>query len=136
MDKLLTHILLSLFIKDKRRTKMVVDVLFGDNIPKTVNKPKVVKTINPKVINTVKVIKNEEVIKPKPINNKRDEIIDAINYLKSKKRKTKEDKDKIQMLEVILKSSRINIMRDYNYSLILPFISFTTDFIHNYILPL
>jgi NTP pyrophosphatase (non-canonical NTP hydrolase) len=38
----------------------------------------------------------------------RDEIIDAINYLKSKKRKTKEDKDKIQMLEVILKSSRIN----------------------------
>ena len=108
MDKLLAHILLSLFIKDKRRTKMVVDVLFGNNIPKTVNKPKVVKTVTPKVINTVKVIKNEEVIKPKPINNKRDEIIDAINYLKSKKRKTKEDKDKIQMLEVILKSSRIN----------------------------
>ena len=106
MDKLLAHILLSLFIKDKRRTKMVVDVLFGDNIPKVVNTPKVIKKVTP--IKTIKVVKNEEVIKPNPINNKRDEIIDAINYLKSKKRKTKEDKDKIQMLEVILKSSRIN----------------------------
>jgi hypothetical protein len=38
------------------------------------------------------------------VNNKQQEIIDAIGYLKNKPRKTKEDKEKIQMLEVILKS--------------------------------
>ena len=38
------------------------------------------------------------------VNDKQKEIMDAIGYLKSKPKKTKEDKDKIQMLEVILKS--------------------------------
>jgi hypothetical protein len=38
------------------------------------------------------------------VNDKQKEIMDAITYLKSKPKKTKEDKDKIQMLEVILKS--------------------------------
>ena len=38
------------------------------------------------------------------LNDKQKEVMDAIDYLKSKKRKTKEDKDKIQMLEVIMKS--------------------------------
>lgn len=38
------------------------------------------------------------------VNGKQKEIMDAIGYLKRKPRKTKEDKDKIQMLEVILKS--------------------------------
>lgn len=38
------------------------------------------------------------------VNNKQQEIMDAIGYLKSKPKKTKDDRDKIQMLEVILKS--------------------------------
>ena len=38
------------------------------------------------------------------VNNKQQEIINAIGYLKSKPKKTKDDRDKIQMLEVILKS--------------------------------
>jgi hypothetical protein len=37
-------------------------------------------------------------------NDKRKEVLDAIQYLKNKENKTKADKDKIQMLEVILKS--------------------------------
>jgi hypothetical protein len=65
-----------------------MDILFGNEI--------------------TKVVKDEVVNKPKPVNNKRDEIMDAINYLKSKSKKTKDDREKIQMLEVILKSARIN----------------------------
>ncbi len=38
------------------------------------------------------------------VNDKQKEIMDAIGYLKSKPKKTKDDRDKIQMLEVILKS--------------------------------
>jgi hypothetical protein len=71
---------------------MIVDVLYNDkprNITsKTqgVRKPAPVKEIVPVV------------------NTKQKEIMDAIGYLKSKPKKTKDDKDKIQMLEVILKS--------------------------------
>jgi hypothetical protein len=65
-----------------------MDILFGNEI--------------------TKVVKDEVVNKPKLVNNKRDEIMDAINYLKSKSKKTKDDREKIQMLEVILKSARVN----------------------------
>ena len=69
-----------------------MDVLYGEK-PKTiasktkrVRKPAPVKEVTPVV------------------NSKQQEIMDAIGYLKSKPKKTKEDRDKIQMLEVILKS--------------------------------
>ena len=88
MDKLVVQIFLWLFVNDRTRIKRAMDILFGDEI--------------------TKVVKDEVVNKPKPVNNKRDEIMDAINYLKGKAKKTKDDRGKIQMLEVILKSARIN----------------------------
>jgi hypothetical protein len=88
MDKLVVHIFLWLFVDDKDRIRRALDILFGNN--------------------DIKVVKDKEVVKPNPTNNKRDEIMDAINYLKGKSKKTKDDRDKIQMLEVILKSARIN----------------------------
>ena len=69
---------------------MVMDVLYSEK---------------PKVITAKTVGVKKTVSKPAPVvNDKQKEIMDAIAYLKSKPRKTKEDKDKIQMLEVILKS--------------------------------
>ena len=88
MDKLVVYIFLWLFVDDRTRIKRAMDILFGNEI--------------------TKVVKDEVVNKPKPVNNKRDEIMDAINYLKGKTKKTKDDRGKIQMLEVILKSARIN----------------------------
>ena len=88
MDKLVVYIFLWLFVDDRTRIKRAMDILFGNEI--------------------TKVVKDEVVNKPKPVNNKRDEIMDAINYLKGKAKKTKDDRGKIQMLEVILKSARIN----------------------------
>jgi hypothetical protein len=86
MDKLIVHIFLWLFIDDKNKLKRAMDILFGNEEPK--------------------VVTPEVIVKPKPVNNKRDEVMDAIKYLKSKSTKTKQDREKIQMLEVILKSGR------------------------------
>ena len=92
MDKILTYLLILAITKDERKAKMVMDVLYND-------KP---KTITSK---TKGVRKPATVKKTAPVvNDKQKEIMDAIGYLKSKPKKTKEDKDKIQMLEVILKS--------------------------------
>jgi hypothetical protein len=90
MDKILTYLLILAITKDERKTKMVMDVLYGE-------KPKAITAKTAGVRKTIN--------KPAPVvNDKQKEIMDAIAYLKSKPKKTKEDKDKIQMLEVILKS--------------------------------
>lgn len=90
MDKILTYLLILAITKDERKAKMVMDVLYGEKPKTIVTKTKGVKKIAPKV---------EPVV-----NDKQKEIMDAIDYLKSKPKKTKEDRDKIQMLEVILKT--------------------------------
>lgn len=67
-----------------------MDVLYNEKPKTIVAKTKGVKKVSPKV---------EPVV-----NEKQKEVMDAIAYLKSKPKKTKEDRDKIQMLEVIIKS--------------------------------
>ena len=39
-------------------------------------------------------------------NTKKDEILDSLNYLKNKKVKTKQDKDSIYSLEMVLKNMK------------------------------
>ncbi len=92
MDKILTYLFILAITKDERKAKMIMDVLYDE-------KPKAITS------------KTNGVRKPVPVkelapvvNNKQQEIMDAIGYLKSKPKKTKDDRDKIQMLEVILKS--------------------------------
>ena len=71
---------------------MLMDVLYNEKPKTTVTKTKSVR--KPTTVKETTPV----------VNSKQKEIMDAIGYLKSKPRKTKEDKDKIQMLEVILKS--------------------------------
>ena len=92
MDKILTYLLILAITKDEKKAEMIVDVLYND-------KPRNITS------------KTQGVKKPVPVkelapvvNNKQQEIMDAIGYLNSKPQKTKDDRDKIQMLEVILKS--------------------------------
>lgn len=87
MKRIVTHLLLLLIIKDEKKVKGILDILYGNDIPQTEKKGKT--TI---------------VREPARNQSKRDEIIDAINYIKSKPRKTKADKDKLHLLEVVLKS--------------------------------
>ena len=78
--------------KDETKAKMVMDILYNKKPQETKLKTQgVKKVVKPQVSEPV-------------VNGKQKEIMDAIVYLKNKPKKTKEDKDKIQMLEVILKS--------------------------------
>ena len=92
MDKILTYLLILAVTKDERKAKMVMDVLYNE-------KPKTIASKTKSVRKTAPVKETAPVV-----NSKQQEIMDAIGYLKSKPKKTKEDRDKIQMLEVILKS--------------------------------
>jgi hypothetical protein len=96
MDKILTYLLILAITKDERKAKMLMDVLYNEKPKTTVTKTKSVR----KPATKPATVKETAPV----VNSKQKEIMDAIGYLKSKPRKTKEDKDKIQMLEVILKS--------------------------------
>ena len=95
MDKILTYLLILAITKDERKAKMVMNVLYDR--PNTIASK--TNGVRKSVTTNVPVKENTPVM-----SDKQREVMDAITYLKSKKRKTKEDKDKIQMLEVIMKS--------------------------------
>jgi hypothetical protein len=97
MKKLLTSLFLQMVFKNVNTTKKLMDIIFDET-----KSPKVVKT---KIVKTPVKFKKEFVInQTEPVNSKKQELMDAIQFLKNKTIKTKVDKDKIQMLEVILKS--------------------------------
>jgi hypothetical protein len=48
--------------------------------------------------------KQMNVVGVQSVPNKKQEIVDSLNYLKSKKVKTKQDKDSIYSLEMVLKN--------------------------------
>jgi len=88
MERLLTYIFLWFFVDDNKRIKRALSILFDEQ---------------PEEMTKVAVAERKEVV-IKKTNSKRDEVIDAIKYLRDKTNKTKQDRDKIQMLEVILKN--------------------------------
>jgi len=91
MKKLLVHLFILAIIRDEKKAQMIVDIIY-DKTP-VIAKDEQVVAIRGKVSNVM--------VQP---NDKRKEVLDAIQFLKNKENKTKADKDKIQMLEVILKS--------------------------------
>lgn len=94
--------------------KMLVDLIksliFDEEVVKP--KPKVkrntaTKKPRAKTVQPVKKIV-KEVPKPrsKKPKSKKDEILEALDYMKSKKGKTKKDKESIYMLEMVLKNMK------------------------------
>lgn len=96
MKKLLTTLFLQAVFKDVKTTKALVDIIFNEN-----TEPKVVKN---RVVNKSLPIKPSVVPKVGGISDKKQEVLDAIQFLKNKEKKTKVDREKIQMLEVVLKT--------------------------------
>ena len=90
MKKLLTHLLILALIRNEKKAQMIVDIIYDVNTPEI--KEKVGK------------IQNGSVKSSAPNNDKKREVMEAIQFLKNKETKTKADRDKIQMLEVILKT--------------------------------
>ena len=90
MKKLLTHLLILALIRNEKKAQMIVDIIYD------------VKT--PEIKEKVDKMQSGSLKSSSPSNDKKREVMEAIQFLKSKETKTKADRDKIQMLEVILKT--------------------------------
>jgi|APGre2960657444_1045066.scaffolds.fasta_scaffold142354_2 hypothetical protein len=108
--KTLKFLLINLFIRDHRKTLEIINGLDGTpkNIPSQKKLPKQKKVYGDMSSLLLTVEDNDDVfvepikvLKPK---SKRDELLEGLNYLKSKKIKTVKDKESIYTLELLLKS--------------------------------
>lgn len=61
-------------------------------------------TLYPNQKEVVYVDNTTSVVSVQNVKSKKDEIIDSLNYLKNKKIKTKQDKESIYSLEMVLKN--------------------------------
>jgi hypothetical protein len=109
MEKLLTSLFLLAIFKDVKTTKALVDIIYNEPPAPKVVKSKVVRKPAPipqPVVKKQMVVKKKPVVVKEvaPVSDKKREVMEAIQYLKSKGSKTKADREKIQMLEVILKT--------------------------------
>ena len=91
MKKLLKHIIILAIVRNERKAQAIIDILYDQTT--TITKDDKVVAIRCEVKNVMT-----------PPNDKRKEVLDAIQFLKNKENKTKADREKIQMLEVVLKS--------------------------------
>ena len=91
MKKVFAYIFVNIFTWDPNKSLEIVREFLNDS-PAVNNKSN-------KPVNQFSV--HNSPLKPK---NKKDEIVDSLNYLKSKPNKTKQDKDSIYTLEMILKN--------------------------------
>jgi hypothetical protein len=108
--KTLKFLLINLFIRDHRKTLEIINGLdcAPKNIPSQKKLPKQKKVYVDMSSLLLTVEDNDDVfvepikvLKPK---SKRDELLEGLNYLKSKKIKTVKDKESIYTLELLLKS--------------------------------
>lgn len=87
MEKELFRHIVFFITKSESKTNMVMDIVFPE-----------LKTERNSIVH------NE--IKKEKISTKKQEILDSLNYMKSKKTKTKKDKESIYTLEMVLKNMK------------------------------
>ena len=90
MNKILAYFLVQLVTKDSNKSMDIVRELL--NKPNKVEKNKSMTSSTPITSNSNK--------------SKNEELVSSLNYLKSKKIKTKQDKESIYTLEMILKNTK------------------------------
>jgi hypothetical protein len=99
MEKLITYTLIRLFTKnnnDAIRIFKAIDSLDKRHTPKT-TPSKVVKVVNtPKPVLPVRELH-------KPIG-KKEELLESLSYFQNKSYQTKDDKESIRMIKVMLKN--------------------------------
>ena len=66
----------------------------------------VYNTLYPKQKEVVYVDNTTSVVSVQNTKSKKDEVLDSLNYLKNKKVKTKQDKESIYSLEMVLKNMK------------------------------
>jgi hypothetical protein len=93
MYKIFKFFLIKLFAKDVQTAAKIYNLLYNSNLPSPI--PNVKKDSKTKVTPVKDV---------KPVSSKKQEILDSLSYLKSKKIQTKQDKESIYTLEMVLKN--------------------------------
>lgn len=111
--KTLRFLLINLFVRDHKKTLEIINGLdrpsdgrvldskYPDHIGNYLLSDDF-EDVTPAVKSENKSNKNEVKNSPR-VKTKRDELLDALNYLRSKPDKSKQDKDSIYTLEVLLK---------------------------------
>lgn len=108
--KTLKFLLINLFIRDHIKTLEIINGLDGtpEKTPSQKKSPKQKKVYGDMSSLLLTVEDNDDVfvepIKFSKPKSKRDELLEGLNYLKSKKIKTVKDKESIYTLELLLKS--------------------------------
>ena len=107
--KTLKFLLINLFIRDHRKTLEIINGLDGtpEKTPSQKKSPKQ-KKVYGDMSSLLLTVEDDDVfvepIKVSKPKSKRDELLEGLNYLKSKKIKTVKDKESIYTLELLLKS--------------------------------
>ena len=108
--KTLRFLLINLFIRDHIKTLEIINGLDGtpEKTPSQKKSPKQKNVYGDMSSLSLTVEDNDDVfvepIKVSKPKSKRDELLEGLNYLKSKKIKTVKDKESIYTLELLLKS--------------------------------
>lgn len=90
MKKIFAYCIVNLFTWNPDKSLNIVREFLNDN-------PEIKPVVSKKVV-------YEPQQKKTPPKSKRDELLESLEYLKSKKTKTKQDKESIYALEMILKN--------------------------------
>lgn len=110
--KTLKFLLINLFIRDHRKTLEIINGL--DNAPKKTTSQKKSpkqKKVCGDMSSLLLIVEDDEDVFVEPIKvskpkSKRDEILEGLNYLKSKEIKTVKDKESIYTLELLLRGMK------------------------------
>lgn len=111
--KTLRFLLINLFVRDHKKTLEIINGLDNPNyIPKTNSKridfSSLLESDNSNdervELKGARQVTHKDISNPTRKKSKRDEISESLKYLKSKPNKTKQDKDSIYTLEVLLKN--------------------------------
>lgn len=90
MKKIFAYCLVNLFTWNPDKSLEIIREFLNDSPQNIVDKSK-----------TIVKVEEKKKVQPK---NKRDELLQSLKYLKSKEVKTKQDKESIYTLEMILKN--------------------------------
>jgi hypothetical protein len=108
--KTLRFLLINLFIRDHIKTLEIINGLDGtpEKTPSQKKSPKQ-KKVYGDMSSLLLTVEDDDYVFVEPIKvsnpkSKRDELLEGLNYLKSKKIKTVKDKESIYTLELLLKS--------------------------------
>jgi IS1 family transposase len=95
MKKIFAHFVIGMITRDYEKTTKIVNDIYN-------TKPSVVKTDEVDIYESI-FADVEVVSKPK---SKKDEVIESLSYLRNKPNPTKQDKESIYALEMVLRNMK------------------------------